>query len=246
MSALARLQDPSDAACPVVDALIWLARHDTSPEGRRAALVAMILTTRTLPVVFERHRDVADNVRKTVFTIFTARSVLRPLTIAKRIQLLQFGLTDRSVDVRAAARKLVISWFQATDSDPVLLLRRLDTEGVSETSQLCLDNLFSELSEESFREMVNTWSNNYLTDQNVIKPDKNSVESWFTWRSLIEHISLKSKQEEVNNLSESTDKLMKEKSHFYTSLLDRIIPSVTTFIEPLRRSVFFCASLVFY
>lgn len=93
---LARLQNPTDRRCPVIEQLLWLSRHDTSPDVRRAALAAIVLTTFTLPVVVERCRDVSDAVRKTAYNILAQRSVVRPLSIAKRIAILQDGLTDTS------------------------------------------------------------------------------------------------------------------------------------------------------
>lgn len=93
---LARLQNPTDKKCPVIDQLLWLCRHDTSPDVRRAALAAIVLTTFTLPSVVERCRDVSDAVRKTAYTILANRAVVRPLSIAKRIAILQDGLTDTS------------------------------------------------------------------------------------------------------------------------------------------------------
>lgn len=69
--------------------------------------------------------------------------------------------------MRQAAQELVISWFKATENDPVKLLRRLDTEGVPETSQLMLDNLFSVLSKSEFSAMVQAWATNYLNEEYV-------------------------------------------------------------------------------
>lgn len=94
--ALSRMQDPTDAECRAVETFLWLARHDPTADVRRAALAAMVLTTRTLPSLIERCRDVSDSVRRTAYKILATRGVLRPLSIAKRIRVLQDGLTDRS------------------------------------------------------------------------------------------------------------------------------------------------------
>lgn len=96
IQALSRMQDPTDAECPVVEAFIWLTRHDPTAEVRRAALAAMVLTTRTLPSLVERCRDLADNVRRAAYKLLASRGILRPLSIAKRIRILQDGLSDRS------------------------------------------------------------------------------------------------------------------------------------------------------
>ncbi|VDQ03773.1 unnamed protein product [Trichobilharzia regenti] len=96
IKAISRMQDPNDAQCNVVEAFMWLTRHDPTAEVRRAAAAAMVLTTRTLGHLLERCRDVADNVRRTAYKILADRSIIRPLSIAKRIRILQDGLSDRS------------------------------------------------------------------------------------------------------------------------------------------------------
>ena len=69
------------------------------------------------------------------------------------------------MEVRQAAQELVLSWFRASESNPIRLLHRLDTEGVPETSQLMLDNLFTILPEADFNAMVRNWVSNSLTEQ---------------------------------------------------------------------------------
>nr|VZI33657.1 unnamed protein product [Spirometra erinaceieuropaei] len=162
---LARLQNPLDKDCPVVAALIWLARHDNSPEVRRRALAALILTTATLPCVVERCRDVSNVIRRTAFGILTEHSVLRPLSIAQRISIMQDGLTDPSNEVQNAAEGLLRTWFGLADEDPILLLRRLDTEGVPKTSTLCLERLLVILDEEALTSMINKWVAGYLDER---------------------------------------------------------------------------------
>ncbi|VDM01929.1 unnamed protein product [Schistocephalus solidus] len=164
---LARLQNPLDKDCPVVAALLWLARHDKIPEVRHKALVALILTTVTLPYVLERCRDVSKAVRKAAFGILTERSVLRPLSIAQRISIIQDGLTDPSSEVQKAAEGLLRAWFEVADEDPILLLRRLDTEGVPKTSALCLERLLLILGEEALTSMINKWTTGYLDERYV-------------------------------------------------------------------------------
>ncbi|VDN17565.1 unnamed protein product [Dibothriocephalus latus] len=164
---LARLQSPLDKDCPVVAALLWLVRHDNSPEVRRRALVALILTTVTLPYVLERCRDVSNAVRKAAFSVLAERSVLRPLSIAQRISIIQDGLTDTCSEVQKAAEDLLRAWFEVVDEDPILLLRRLDTEGVPKTSALCLKRLLLILDEETLTSMINKWAAVYLDERYV-------------------------------------------------------------------------------
>lgn len=67
--ALTRLQDPFDRDCPVVTAFFYLLRHDSNYEVRRAALKSLAVTTRTLPEVLLRTRDVSDTVRCTAIEV---------------------------------------------------------------------------------------------------------------------------------------------------------------------------------
>ena len=73
-----------------------------------------------------------------------------------------------SADVRKAAEAVVMSWFKFLDQDPIMLLRRLDTEGVPKTSRLMLDHLLRNLDEETLVQMVTKWSNDYLDPTSVL------------------------------------------------------------------------------
>lgn len=70
-----------------------------------------------------------------------------------------------SADVKRAAQELVLAWFKASENDPISLLRRLDTEGVPETSQLVLTNLMQILPDTELDEMIQKWITNNLTDE---------------------------------------------------------------------------------
>ncbi|KAM3184054.1 hypothetical protein ACTXT7_009141 [Hymenolepis weldensis] len=232
---LARLQNPTDKKCPVIDQLLWLCRHDTSPDVRRAALAAIVLTTFTLPSVVERCRDVSDAVRKTAYAILANRAVVRPLSIAKRIAILQDGLTDTSVEVRKAAQAMVVAWFNFLDKDPILLLRRLDTEGVPKTSKLCLDNLLPNLNEEDLIGVITKWSDDYLDENHIPKPDRCSVECVFFWRVIFENLLKKQKaceeSEDNGEGSNSNGKSSSLISSQIASLLELITPNVTNYVD---------------
>ncbi|CAH8842031.1 unnamed protein product [Trichobilharzia szidati] len=198
IKAISRMQDPNDAQCSVVEAFMWLTRHDPTAEVRRAAAAAMVLTTRTLGHLLERCRDVADNVRRTAYKILADRSIIRPLSIAKRIRILQDGLSDRSEDVRKATKALILSWFNASNRDPILLLHRLDPECEAETCQKVLDNLFDILSLDELLKVVQNWAATYLTSDHVLKSDCLTPDSAFFWRALIQFT--RKKEAEVNEL----------------------------------------------
>eukprot|EP00108_Taenia_solium_P003453 TsM_000577100 transcript=TsM_000577100 gene=TsM_000577100 len=238
---LARLQNPTDRKCPVIEQLLWLSRHDTSPDVRRAALAAIVLTTFTLPVVVERCRDVSDAVRKTAYNILAQRSVVRPLSIAKRISILQDGLTDTSPDVRKAAEALVLAWFNFLDQDPILLLRRLDTEGVPKTSKLCLDHLLPNLEEDALVTVITKWATDYLDEKHIPKPDRCSVECVFFWRVIIEYLLKRqnadddtggrnNQVEESGQISHTVSTSSSSPGQF-AALLERITPSVSDYVN---------------
>lgn len=71
------------------------------------------------------------------------------------------------MEVRKAAQALVVAWFNFLDKDPILLLRRLDTEGVPKTSKLCLDHLLPKLNEETLIAVISKWSDDYLDEKYV-------------------------------------------------------------------------------
>uniref|UniRef100_A0A0X3NLI9 Condensin complex subunit 3 n=3 Tax=Schistocephalus solidus TaxID=70667 RepID=A0A0X3NLI9_SCHSO len=227
---LARLQNPLDKDCPVVAALLWLARHDKIPEVRHKALVALILTTVTLPYVLERCRDVSKAVRKAAFGILTERSVLRPLSIAQRISIIQDGLTDPSSEVQKAAEGLLRAWFEVADEDPILLLRRLDTEGVPKTSALCLERLLLILGEEALTSMINKWTTGYLDERHLPRQETCSVECVFFWRVVVEHLQQWS---EESNSSENT----RLSRHQASALLESMVPSVEDYVNFVTQRV---------
>uniref|UniRef100_A0A094ZXB3 Condensin complex subunit 3 n=1 Tax=Schistosoma haematobium TaxID=6185 RepID=A0A094ZXB3_SCHHA len=242
IQALSRMQDPTDAECPVVEAFIWLTRHDPTAEVRRAALAAMVLTTRTLPSLVERCRDLADNVRRAAYKLLASRGILRPLSIAKRIRILQDGLSDRSEEVRKATKELVLAWFNGTNRDPVLLLRRLDPEGDPSTSQKALDSLFEMLSLDDLLKVVQEWSPNYLNSDRILKSDCLTPEATFFWRALVEFI-----HKRLTNVDDTTTTTIGSAVHLeheeedeennpLQRLADLVQPSVSVYVD-LAKSV---------
>ncbi|KAK4475511.1 hypothetical protein MN116_002559 [Schistosoma mekongi] len=239
IQALSRMQDPTDAECPVVEAFIWLTRHDPTAEVRRAALAAMVLTTRTLPSLVERCRDLADNVRRAAYKLLASRGILRPLSIAKRIRILQDGLSDRSEEVRKATKELVLAWFNGSNRDPVLLLRRLDPESDPGTSQKALDSLFEVLSSDDLLKVVQDWYPNYLTSDRILKPDFLTPEATFFWRALVEFIHKKeiSANDTVIKSSIQHRDDVNEESNSFQRLADLVQPSVSVYVDLAKSAV---------
>ena len=98
---------------------------DFLSDVRRAALLNIPITARTLPAVLSRTRDIDMTVRRLVYgSVLLAHAELpddampgaahpRALTIAQREQIVRHGLGDREPVVRAAAGKLIGAWVDA-------------------------------------------------------------------------------------------------------------------------------------
>ena len=69
---------------------------DQNSDVRRAVLSSIAASTRTLPTILERVRDVKDVVRRTAYAVIAEKVHVRALTIAQRVKLIQTGLNDRS------------------------------------------------------------------------------------------------------------------------------------------------------
>ena len=69
---------------------------DPNPDVRRFVLQSIAPSTKTLPAILERTRDVKDTVRKMAYNVLGEKVHIKALSIANRVQLLHDGLTDRS------------------------------------------------------------------------------------------------------------------------------------------------------
>jgi len=152
--ASSRLQSPSDADCLIVISLIHLCKYDSSHTVRLAAMQALAITTKTLPVIITRCRDVSDLVRKKSYDLLIKWKILKPLTVSKRLQIMETGLTDKSEIVRRSCIDLLKIWLSASNNDPVALLKRLDVESMEESTELTLKTLFNNLNEVEIQSMV--------------------------------------------------------------------------------------------
>ncbi|ANB15108.1 Ycg1p [Sugiyamaella lignohabitans] len=120
--------------------LISSLRTDTSAEVRRAILLNLVKTPKSLPYLLERARDVHPTTRRCVYSR-TLKEIgdFRQLSIGMREKILQWGLQDRDSAVRTAATKMFVSnWLETTNNDLVELLERLDVlnSKIAETAML--------------------------------------------------------------------------------------------------------------
>ncbi|XP_050803395.1 condensin complex subunit 3 isoform X2 [Gopherus flavomarginatus] len=194
--ALARLQDPNDENCPVVNVYNALLENDSNAEVRRAVLSCIAPSAKTLPKIVGRTMDVKEAVRKLAYEVLAEKVHMRALSIAQRVKLLQQGLNDRSDAVKEVVqKKLLQAWLRLTEGDVLELLHRLDVENCPKVAVSVLNAMFS-LSPLS--NLVQNCKN--LDNRKLIPVEDLTAESALYWRSLCEY--LKSKGEEGEALME--------------------------------------------
>ncbi|CAH1784611.1 unnamed protein product, partial [Owenia fusiformis] len=216
VTALARLQDPQDKDCPVIEAYLFLLGSDPNPDVRRAVLSYIACSTKTLPAILERTRDAKESVRKLAYQVIAEKVHIKALTIAQRVRLLQDGLNDRTDLVKDACKgKLLQSWLRVWGGNVLDLLKCLDVENSMETCQIALKALFEKIPVE---ELVQNFD--LVNEQSVLEFKKLSPESVLYWRCLCEHIK---------SLGDSAEEQ-----------LDKILPNGTAFcsyIESVRSTM---------
>ncbi|XP_075355955.1 condensin complex subunit 3 isoform X2 [Mycteria americana] len=194
--ALARLQDPKDENCPVVNIYKTLLENDSNSEVRRAVLSCIAPSARTLPKIVGRTMDVKEAVRKQAYEVLAEKVHMRALSIAQRVKLLQQGLNDRSDAVKEVMKKkLLQAWLRLTEGDVLELLHRLDVENCPEVATPVLNAIFS-LS--PLHDFVQNCKN--LDSRKLIPLEDLTAENVLYWRCLCEY--LKSKGEEGEDLLE--------------------------------------------
>ncbi|XP_060066514.1 condensin complex subunit 3-like [Ylistrum balloti] len=214
--ALARLQDPRDDNCPVIKAYLFLINADTSPDVRRAVLSCIAPSTKTLPAILSRTRDVSDTVRKMAYLVMGEKIHIKALSIAQRIQLLQDGLTDTADSVKdACTAKLLQAWLRMLEGNALDLLSSLDVETSTETCELALYALFKP---SPLRELVDKLD--LLSDDVLIPFDKLTCESAMYWQTLCKYIHSKGTEgeEELEKVLPNCLKLCEHISSFVDSL----------------------------
>uniref|UniRef100_UPI00358FB5A9 condensin complex subunit 3 isoform X2 n=1 Tax=Myxine glutinosa TaxID=7769 RepID=UPI00358FB5A9 len=142
--ALTHLQDPVDPNCPVTAGFMHLLERDPYPEVRRAVLLSLSPSLRSLPYMLGRTRDVHESVRKAAYEVLAKTVHIDGLKIAQRVSLVRQGLTDHSQGVRNTVRsRLLPAWLQSLNGEPLALLSRLDPESDIDASFLVLRALFA-------------------------------------------------------------------------------------------------------
>ena len=106
-------------------------QNDDSPEVRRAALMNLVKTQDTIPILLERARDSNSINRRLVYSKIARELItdLDDLEFEDREFLLKWGLNDRDETVKAAATKmLTIYWYQSVNEDLLELIDQLNVK----------------------------------------------------------------------------------------------------------------------
>ena len=129
ISAVSRLQDPTDINDSVTSEYIRLLGNDSSKEVRKAVLANIGVTAVTLPHIIKRTRDLREDVRKYAFNAIAIKVDVKKLQISQRVQLVEQGLQDRCEVVQKACADMVCKfWMSKCDENPINILRLFDVE----------------------------------------------------------------------------------------------------------------------
>ncbi|XP_072921041.1 condensin complex subunit 3 [Hemitrygon akajei] len=208
--ALARLQDPTNESCPVIDAYMYLIECDTNPEVRRAVLSCIAPSSKTLPKIIGRTMDIKDNVRKLAYEVLAEKIHIKAFSIAQRVKLLKQGLTDRSDAVKEVVKKkLLQAWLRILDGNVLDLLHCLDVENCIDVAESALNALFSQ---SPLEELVNNCQN--LNNGKIIPAEDLTCENALYWRCLCNYVKSKGDKGE-----EALEKLLPEAATYASYLL---------------------------
>lgn len=184
VNALSRLQDPTNESCPVIQAYIYHLKCDPCADVRRAILLNIGASSKTLIPIITRTKDIKDTVRRAAYVCLAERIHIKSLSISQRNLLLHRGLNDRSDIVRTTVEnKLLSSWLALCEDNIVNLLHCLDVQDSEEICEKVLKALFSMKSPE-----ILTKQCSILNNENMIPKDKITCENVFYWCCLCKHL----------------------------------------------------------
>ncbi|XP_044264228.1 condensin complex subunit 3-like isoform X2 [Tribolium madens] len=127
ITALHRLQDPSDKNDPITRELCTLINSDSCAKLRQVCVEKVAINKHVLSLVLERMRDIHLDVRLAAFE--KIRPLIKYLNLSQRRYILQCGFTDSSQKVQDfTSNVLVKSWLEDYTNDYVRLIKaiRLD------------------------------------------------------------------------------------------------------------------------
>ena len=140
--AVQRLQDPGDAADPIVQRFIEMMQEDPSGDVRKTVVCNAAICKATLKEIVQRTRDVHAPARRAAFRVLANYVNIKNLKISQRTELLADGLKDRDDKVQKECAKMCLSWLANCDRDVLALLRLVDAEVAEEGAEEMLRVLF--------------------------------------------------------------------------------------------------------
>eukprot|EP00890_Picochlorum_soloecismus_P003812 jgi/Picsp_1/4431/NSC_06653-R1_condensin complex subunit 3 len=145
--ALTRFPQPGEdgdfKGCNVVRALLKVLQHENSKEVRKAILSAIPSSPVTFKALVERTRDESDDVRRMAYSMLAEKALVTDVEMADLPTLLSRGILDRSPGVSQEAKKLVVSWFDGCEGEPLALLQQIDASRNVESAELAVKALLS-------------------------------------------------------------------------------------------------------
>ncbi|QQP35083.1 NonSMC condensin I complex_ subunit G putorius, partial [Caligus rogercresseyi] len=185
VTALQRLQDPSDTACPIIKAFVFHLCADPSPLVRKAVIQCIAVTKSTLAHVIRRTKDFDDSVRLATYKTISAKVHVRSMTIAQREDVLKRGLKDTSPQVREVVKKDIIqAWLRHSKEDILKLLYVLDVENSNEPelADATLDAIFEGVPNAQLLQKFSFFEDG---GGRLIPVEKISLEIVVYWRNLL-------------------------------------------------------------
>uniref|UniRef100_A0A5S6QRP9 Cnd3 domain-containing protein n=1 Tax=Trichuris muris TaxID=70415 RepID=A0A5S6QRP9_TRIMR len=211
--ALGRIQQPEDADCPAVEALLFLLRHDGCSEVRLNALKAMKVNHKTLPGLLESCKDFSAVIRREAYKRLVEIVHPKYLTVSQRCDILKQGLNDDSGPLRNFSETTLLDkWLDAFGGNIISLLNRLEV--ISRTS-ICEQLLRAYFKHRSVEELVSECD--MLDNKNL--PKVLTSEFMLYWRVLVDYV----KQTCEENITAA------EKDSFMSQLLPSVVDASDMF-----------------
>ncbi|CAG8638769.1 14909_t:CDS:10, partial [Funneliformis caledonium] len=128
VEAFSKLLGDKEIEKDVTEKLLGIMKNDPNAEVRRAVLLNIEFSEKTIPHIFNRARDIDASIRCNVYTRSTEEiGDFRVLSIEARENLLNLGLTDRDPQVKKACSNMLANgWIKHANDNFLELLERID------------------------------------------------------------------------------------------------------------------------
>uniref|UniRef100_A0A1B6DYJ7 Nuclear condensin complex subunit 3 C-terminal domain-containing protein n=1 Tax=Clastoptera arizonana TaxID=38151 RepID=A0A1B6DYJ7_9HEMI len=213
VSALHRLQDPSNPSCRITTVFLYHMKCDPSYEVRCAIVQKIAVNKKTLPFILRRIHDIKDLVRKEAYKVL-AKLTVKKLSIRQRQTILKSGLYDKFATVhKFITEKMLPEWLDDYDSNYIDFMQAINAESFTDVTILALKKLFK-------LQLVIPIASVGIKD-NIIPQSMLTPERALYWRVLAEYVK-------ENNNDEEDD----------TTRIDYELPDLTPFTQYMRQYFF--------